>query len=348
MADRWSTEEIGRRIRAVEAAKTPNFRRLLELAGLKPEQDLRFQDWTGVSFAGQDLRGMDFTGARLVHCDFRGAFIDGARFDQAALDWTDRLHRTDLTKAWNWRKYEARWRPSKRRPSDGHLRPGMVFQDAPMAPKMVVVPAGEIWIREATGVDRAFSIQGGGDLSGKQQMLKYRVPTAIAVSEVAVTDEQFSLFLLSNLIRTLTEFRSPLRAVTRLAKNVTSSDAVSYVQWLRQTTGLEYRLLDRMEWEYCCGPVLGPHRSVGPGNPAVRVRSESLGMISESPIGPDWCTDLSGNPFNSINEYLDGFPVVPCMAIEKPMGTHNLLWRLSHEFAQRGQARFRVARSLIA
>jgi hypothetical protein len=71
------------RIRAVQAAPTEEFRTLLRLGGLDPGTNLRFHDWSDLSFAGEDLRGADFTGARLVNCNFSGAVITGVRFGQA-------------------------------------------------------------------------------------------------------------------------------------------------------------------------------------------------------------------------------------------------------------------------
>lgn len=251
MSEQPSAHEIGLKINAVAMAQTDDFRRLIEIAGLDPTRDLRFHDWSGISFADQDLRGFDFTGARLVHCDFNNALIEGARFDQAVLDTTDRLRRTDLSKAKDWRKHQTIWRLSARPVTDGHLRPGLVFQDAPIAPKMVPIPPGECV--SSTLKLRSYTARLTGGPRYAEETKTHIVSRAIAVSELRITEGEYDESasgvrgIMKELGRLFTPYQSKQTAY------VTEQQALAYVNWLRKATGLPYRLLTRSEWEYCCG-----------------------------------------------------------------------------------------------
>jgi len=55
---------------------------LFKVSGLNIQTDLRYFNWSGVSFKNCDLTGCDFTGAILEGCDFRGAKISQAVFDK--------------------------------------------------------------------------------------------------------------------------------------------------------------------------------------------------------------------------------------------------------------------------
>ena len=117
---------------------------------MDPKKHLRFADWSDVDFSGSDLRGFDFTGARLIGCNFTGARIEGARFDQALIDEVRPARKTRIRphrsagrerlgkRLQNWKRAE--------KPAPEHLPPGAVFQDAPFAPEMVVIPPGQFWM----------------------------------------------------------------------------------------------------------------------------------------------------------------------------------------------------------
>lgn len=68
----WDREIVEARVREITEAGTENFVELLHIAGLDPNRDLRFTDWSGVDFSGCDLVGFDFTGANLKGCLFEG------------------------------------------------------------------------------------------------------------------------------------------------------------------------------------------------------------------------------------------------------------------------------------
>jgi len=91
-------------IRAVRAAPTEDFRELLKIGGRDPRKDLRYHDWSDVSFAGDDLRKMDFTGSRLLNCDFTDALSAGARYGRTMIQrmGSEDGPQTDLRKANDW------------------------------------------------------------------------------------------------------------------------------------------------------------------------------------------------------------------------------------------------------
>ncbi len=142
-------EDWAARARAVIGAESNNFMELLKISGLDPKMDLRFADWSGVDFSLCDLRGFDFTAARLKGCRFDGALIKGARFDQAEIDGAN------PRAAMDWTAHRRGWVKARQPVRSEHLPAGAVFQDAPFAPEMVVVPPGRFWMgsRDGEGED---------------------------------------------------------------------------------------------------------------------------------------------------------------------------------------------------
>ena len=140
--------EISRRIEAVRASAETSFRGLLSAGGFDIARDLRFQNLSGLSFAGEDLRGIDFTGANLIDCDFKGARILGARFDRARLanvltkDWKP----PKIDAAADWDEYMLNWVLPETElvdEPDSHLAIGDIFQDSPRLPLVVVIRSRE-------------------------------------------------------------------------------------------------------------------------------------------------------------------------------------------------------------
>jgi hypothetical protein len=246
------------RARAVwRAGPTASFIELVYTAGLDPRRDLRFADWSGISFTSIDptpqdrephkrdvmsdhvgtvLNEFDFTGARLLESDLSQAWIEGARFDQAEIDKAlpHRMlnpNRTNLRQAQDWSAYVNSWRKPTVGCHDDHLAPSSVFQDAPFAPEMVVVPM---------------------DLPST---LKTVHPTSmiseiLAVGRFPVTFEEWDFYA--------DRSGSPLPSDTRRGRgrrpviNINWDDARAYVEWLSLATGQSYRLLTEEEWVYCC------------------------------------------------------------------------------------------------
>jgi formylglycine-generating enzyme required for sulfatase activity len=248
----------------VATAPTEDFAKLIMLAELDPWRHLRFVDWSGLSFRGCDLRFFNFTGARLVGCDFRDARIEGARFDQAEIDAARpyaRIEpkRTNLRAAKDWDAYARGWRCTDDLSPDDHLPVGAIFQDAPFAPEMVVVPAGEFWMGSPDG--------SGGDRGDEEEpgRLKYEGPRhrvtiaqAFAVGRFAVTFEEWDWAQAHPDWRRHSGrgSRRPRDEEwgrgRRPAINVSWDDAQAYCRWLAAVTGKPYRLPSEAEWECCC------------------------------------------------------------------------------------------------
>jgi hypothetical protein len=143
------TRSIRERVAAVLAASNDDdFSTVISKAGLDPKHDLRFGDWSDISFEGADLRGFDFTGARLVNCHFEQALIDGSVFDRTIHESTLRLAEgveipgmdsmrdaADNATVWN-----NRTNCKVAQTSDSFLRTGDIFRDCVIGPAMSVMP----------------------------------------------------------------------------------------------------------------------------------------------------------------------------------------------------------------
>jgi len=226
--------------RLLSSGKT-DFASLVKLAGLDPARHMRFAEWSGADFSGSILRGFDFTGARLIGCNFKGAWIKGARFDQALIDEVrpgTKLDpdRTNLQAAEDWKSYAKGWKRAHRRAPE-HLPPGAVFQDAPFAPKMVVIPPGRFMMG---------SKDNEGEVSERPQH-EVTIPHAFAVGRFPVTVEEWNAAFAA-----LNPHLDILGLGRRPVSDVSWHDAQAYVAWLSGKTGKIYRLLSEAEWEYAC------------------------------------------------------------------------------------------------
>ena len=228
--------------RKVVGADTDEFCKLIELAGLDPRCDLRFQDFSGCDFSGCDLRGFDFTAARLNGCRFAGALIDGARFDQAEIDGAN------LRTAKDWQDHRRNWVKVPRPVRSDHLPAGAVFQDAPFGPEMVVVPPGRFWMGSKDG-------EGEVDEHPRHEVT---IPRAIAVGRYPVTFEEWNFAQANGEWNRITGTKScepgdgGWRREREPTINVSWYDAQAYAKWLSQKVGQPYRLLSEAEWEYGC------------------------------------------------------------------------------------------------
>ena len=230
----------------VRKARTDDFRELLRIGNLDPARHLRFADWSGISFRDCDLTDFDFTGARLHNCDFTDALIDGARFDQAEISGAN------LNAARDWKAHARHWTLPQEavRNADRSLPLFEPFQDAPFAPQMVVVPAGEFMMGSPEDEP------GRDDSEGPQH--EERIPQALAVGRYAVTFEEWDFAQDDNdwSWATGTGPRKPndyrWGRNRRPVIDVSWDDAKAYVKWLAHRTGQAYRLLSEAEWEYAC------------------------------------------------------------------------------------------------
>jgi formylglycine-generating enzyme required for sulfatase activity len=191
--------------RGVADAPTDDFAALVRLAGINPKTELRFGDFAGVSLRGADLRGFDLSGANLRGADFVDAQLAGARFHGARIDGA---------------RFDA-------------VPVGAIFQDAPYAPEMVVVPSGE------------FTMGSNDDEEKPPHRVAIEAP--FAVGRFAVTFAEWDAAGLAHKPGDEGWGRG-----RRPVINVSWEDAQAYASWLSQQTGKTYRLLSEAEWEYCC------------------------------------------------------------------------------------------------
>jgi formylglycine-generating enzyme required for sulfatase activity len=242
-----SQTELEARERRVDEAPTHNFAELIRIAGLDPKKHLRFADWTGVDFRGCNLRGFDFTGSRLIGCNFEHARIEGARFDQALIDEVRpgaKLDpdRTNLRAAKDWDKHIKSWTRIEK-PVPENLPPGAVFQDAPFAPEMVVIPPGRFWMGSKYS-------EGDADERPRHEVT---IPHALAVGRLPVTPEEWYAAGAAGTVELKSRSNWSARLLGRdSVTSVSWHDAQAYVSWLSGKTGKPYRLLSEAEWEYAC------------------------------------------------------------------------------------------------
>ena len=223
------------RARRVIEAKSENFIELIKVAQLDPGRDLRFSNWSGISFRGLDLRNFDLTGSRLVNCDFAGARIRGARFEGADIKGAN------LRKAKDWSSYLKAWTPPKQAVGSRHLHTGAVFQDAPFA-EMVVVPAGEFIMGSPESEEERYSDE------GPQREVTFG--QRFAVGRFAVTFEEWDACVADGGCNGYRPDDEGWGRGRRPVINVSWDDAQAYAAWLSRKTGKTYRLLSEAEWEY--------------------------------------------------------------------------------------------------
>jgi formylglycine-generating enzyme required for sulfatase activity len=258
----------------VSAKESTNFVDLVKISGLDKATDFRFANWSGVDFSGCNLAGFDFTGARLHGCNFKRAIISGARFDQAEIgavlhdgkanprDPARQTKFANLRDAADWAACfdPKRWRKRSAPLSADHLPTGAVFQDAPFAPELVVVPPGKFLMGspDGSGGDQGDKAEEGRtDPEGPRQLVTLERP--FAIGRFAVKLHEFIAFeqLNRHRVHVPADPRIPPDPLdldnSHPAINVRWVDAVAYCDWLNEKLGLPagtYRLPSEAEWEY--------------------------------------------------------------------------------------------------
>lgn len=118
---------------------------------------------------------------------------------------------------------------------------GLVFRDSDVAPELVIVPPGE------------FIMGSSEENAHPSELPEHRVfiPRALAVGRYPVTFDEWDAASGSGRVSHQPSDKRWGRG-RRPVINVSWNDARSYVDWLNEETGQQYRLLSEAEWEYCC------------------------------------------------------------------------------------------------
>jgi formylglycine-generating enzyme required for sulfatase activity len=150
-------------------------------------------------------------------------------------------NRTNLWAAEDWKKYVKSWKKADK-PAPEHLPPGLVFQDAPFAPEMAVIPPGRFMMGSKAG-------EGSADERPQHEVT---IPQAFAIGRFAVTFDEWERARAAGggVKHKPVDYgwgrgRHPVI-------DVSWEDAQAYVGWLSGKTGKPYRLLSEAEWEYAC------------------------------------------------------------------------------------------------
>ncbi|WP_158817971.1 SUMF1/EgtB/PvdO family nonheme iron enzyme [Methylocapsa sp. S129] len=314
---RMSVGDLEERIDAIDNSAVEDFVELIRLAGLNPTYELRFGDFSGCRFDGQDLRGFGFTGCDLTNASFKGARIERAEFDCATMQLAtlaeaadfDNYLKTEMTRRW-----KSRFPLNARR-----LRDLAIFREAPFAPEMVVLPAGEFAMGSALGDaelpedDKARDDEIAPGL-GKRRT---RIPRRFAMARYPVTFEEYDVFTDATGRKRVPH--SNWGRARRPAINLSWSDAQAYVAWLNgKLGGKAYRLPSEAEWEYACRAGTDTRRWWGDAWDAARANgARSFEGGRTSPVGHfapnDWqLHDMIGNVWEwCADEWADNIAKLP-------------------------------------
>jgi len=302
--ERWAREPWAAVRQRLLSSGAIDFASLVKLAGLDPARHMRFAEWSGVDFEGSVLAGFNFIGARLIGCSFKGAWIKGGCFEHALIDvvrpyGTLDSKRTSLCDAEDWDAYVGDWlRAPNPPPDDDHLRVGAVFQDAPFAPEMVVVPPGEFLMGTSAKAMDAFIARHGEQhrqrVSREGPQHNVSISYRLAVGRFPVTFGEWDVFVGGKKVDRMWSKRPVI--------NIKWNDALAYVEWLAKLTGKAYRLLSEAEWEYCCRAGTTTAYATGEGITRAqaqfslgRLRSAYLTEVGTFPANAWGLYDMHGN-----------------------------------------------------
>jgi len=290
MAETPFLQDVDGCMDAVEAEESGQFSALIARARLDPREQLRYGDFSHCAFDGDDMRGFDFSGCNLLNTTFAGARIDAAVFDLANVSLAALRAAADFDA---WLKADlARPAEARRRIAAARLPDLATFREAPWAPEMVVIPAGEFAMGSDESDDEAYD-----DEKRKRRM---RIPERFAFGKYPVTFEEYDLFAQATRRGRAKDW--DWGRERRPVIGVTWDDARAYADWLGARLGARvYALPREAQFEYAARAGTTTRRWWGDGwdpakaNGARKFEGGRTSPVDRFPANPWGLHDTIGN-----------------------------------------------------
>ena len=174
-----------------------------------------------------------------------------------------------------------------------------VFRDAPFAPELVVIPAGEFWMGSPEDEKERSEDEGPRH--------KVRIGRRFAIGRYPLTFAEYDRFCEAKRRKNPDDggwgrSRRPVGA--RPVIMVSWEDAQAYIAWLSQETGTAYRLPSEAEWEYACRAGTTTRYSFGDKMTLENVALTSIGPSEVGGCPPNrWgLYDMHGNVWEYVED----------------------------------------------